>query len=80
MFLASITHMHTCAPIRSEIEHRKKSALINAAYDELKGMSASKAKAMRDQQVLRSQMQLAWKSGNMAEFERIKRLLDPDAP
>ena len=58
----------------------KKKALLNAAYDELHNMNATKAKAMREQVVLRKQMQLAWKSGNMDEFHRIQKLLDPDAP
>lgn len=34
---------------------------------------------MREQEQLRLQMQLAWKSGNIKEAERIKRMLEPEA-
>lgn len=33
---------------------------------------------MREQQQLMMQLQLAYRSGNMREAERIKRLLEPD--
>ncbi len=33
---------------------------------------------MQEQEVMRSQMQMAWKSGNIKEFERLKKLLEAD--
>eukprot|EP00193_Tetraselmis_chui_P003773 CAMPEP_0177757308 /NCGR_PEP_ID=MMETSP0491_2-20121128/3572_1 /TAXON_ID=63592 /ORGANISM="Tetraselmis chuii, Strain PLY429" /LENGTH=368 /DNA_ID=CAMNT_0019272947 /DNA_START=155 /DNA_END=1261 /DNA_ORIENTATION=+ len=55
-----------------EIEARKKEA-----YNELR-YTTNKAQEMRDQELLRQQMNLAYRTGNMDEARKIKERLNPD--
>ena len=48
------------------------------AYDELK--TTNKAKDMREQELLRAQMMLAYRTGDTKKAEQIKMRLEPDDP
>eukprot|EP00939_MAST-03C_sp_MAST-3C-sp1_P002600 g2600.t1 len=58
-----------------ESERRRKEKL-EEAYASLNRMDANKAKAMREKQILMRQMQIAHKTGNTREVERIKLLIE----
>ena len=61
--------------IRAEQEKRKHMRVAEA----LTSMDREKAAAMRQQQLLRSKMVMAHRSGDKAEAARIQKLLEPDA-
>ena len=54
---------------------RKRKEKLDAAYAQLHQMSADKAKAMREREILMRKMQIAYKSGDTAEVSRIRSLL-----
>ena len=54
---------------------RKRKEKLDAAYAQLHQMSADKAKAMREREILMRKMQIAYKSGDTAEVTRIRSLL-----
>jgi hypothetical protein len=51
------------------------SPFVPQAYDELR--TIDKAKDMREQQLLRSQMELAYKTGDRKKAEQIAEMLKP---
>ena len=57
---------------------KKMKERIAAAHADLKRLDPAKIAAMKSQNMLFSQMQMAFKSGNTTEAERIKKLLAPD--
>ncbi len=69
-----------------EEEERREAALklekdrIHSAHNELTRLDPEKVKAMKEQKILMTQMQIAFKSGNMKEAEMIKKRLAPDEP
>jgi len=60
---------------KEEMEEHKRKEKLDAAYAELHKMSADKARAMREREILLRRMQVAYKSGDTAEVERLRSLL-----
>ena len=56
-------------------DDRKRKDKLDAAYARLHRMSAVKAQAMRDRDILMQKMQIAYKSGDTAEVTRLRSVL-----